>query len=136
MLMMRRKRLKQSCWRGSGRPNDCRVAQAQSFGDPQAGSLTQHQVGPFAARADGEKKDCCVPDGCTAPRKSMDTRRGSAIARPDQGREIVGVYFREPQATSEIYSNPPKAAEGEGEVLTITPAGNSGAIRVSNGGGS
>jgi len=39
MLMMRRKRLKQSCWRGSGRPNDCRVAQAQSFGDPQAGSL-------------------------------------------------------------------------------------------------
>ena len=68
MLMMRRKRLKQSCWRGSGRPNDCRVAQAQSFGDPHAGSLTQHQVGPFAARADGEKKDCCVPDGCTAPR--------------------------------------------------------------------
>jgi len=38
--------------------------------------------------------------------------------------------------TSEIYSNPPKAAEGEGEVLTITPAGNSGTIRVSNGGGS
>jgi hypothetical protein len=61
---------------------------------------------------------------------------GSAIARPDQSREIVGVYFREPQATSEIYSNPPKAAEGEGEVLTITPAGNSGTIRVSNGGGS
>jgi hypothetical protein len=79
MLMMRRKRLKQSCWRGSGRPNDCRVAQAQSFGDPQAGSLTQHQVGPFAARADGEKKDCCVPDGCTAPRNLMDTRENRRL---------------------------------------------------------
>jgi hypothetical protein len=28
----------------------------------------------------------------------------------------VGVYFREPQATCEIHSNPPKAAEGEGEM--------------------
>jgi hypothetical protein len=28
----------------------------------------------------------------------------------------VGVYFREPQATCEIHSNPPKAAEGEGEI--------------------
>jgi hypothetical protein len=34
--------------------NDCRAVQAQSFSDPQAGSLTQHQVGPFAARAEGE----------------------------------------------------------------------------------
>jgi hypothetical protein len=53
----------------------------------------------------------------------LDTRRGSAIARPDQSRKIVGVYFREPQATFEIHSNPPKAAEGEGEMTGLRPAG-------------
>jgi hypothetical protein len=35
--------------------NDCRAVQAQSFGDPQAGSHAQDQVGPFAARAEGGK---------------------------------------------------------------------------------
>jgi hypothetical protein len=46
----------------------------------------------------------------------LDTRRGSAIARPDQSRKIVRVYFREPQATFEIHSNPPKAAKGQGKM--------------------
>jgi hypothetical protein len=52
----------------------------------------------------------------------LDTRRGSAIARPDQSRKIVGVYFREPQATFEIHSNPPKAAKGQGEMNELEPA--------------
>jgi hypothetical protein len=36
--------------------NNCRTAQAQSFGDPQAGSNAQRQAGPFAARAEDENK--------------------------------------------------------------------------------
>jgi hypothetical protein len=35
--------------------NNCRNVQAQSFVNPQAGSLAQDQVGPFAARAEDEK---------------------------------------------------------------------------------
>jgi DNA-directed RNA polymerase alpha subunit len=36
--------------------NNCRAVQAQSFVNPQAGSHAQDQVGPFAARAEGEGK--------------------------------------------------------------------------------
>jgi len=36
--------------------NNCRVVQAQSFVNPQAGSLAQDQVGQVAARAEDENK--------------------------------------------------------------------------------
>jgi hypothetical protein len=45
-------------------------------------------------------------DGSTAPRNQLDVRRGSAITRFGQGQKIVGVYFREPQATRENRERP------------------------------